>query len=295
MNFDTPEGFFESVLFQSTGETASVQSMLFVTGGCINQTVRLDTDLGVFFLKWNEEQPDGMFEAEEAGLDLLGEHASDEIKVPRVVGRGQTARRDYLLLEYLHERPETDDYWEVLGRGLAKLHQASHSQFGLDHDNYIGSLRQKNTQKDSWLDFFFEHRLKPQFGLAFYEHKIDQGFLRRLDALRPKLEGFFPEEAPALLHGDLWSGNAMPIKSGRPSIFDPAVYYGHREMELAFTRLFGGFDDRFYEAYREACPMAPHFAERKDVYNLYPLMVHTNLFGTSYLAGVEKVFKRFGV
>lgn len=295
MDFETPDGFFESVIFQSTGKTAQILSMLFVTGGCINQTVRLDTNIGVFFLKWNEEQPEGMFEAEEYGLGLLHSNAPKYLTIPHVVGRGQVAQRDYLLLEYLHERPETDAYWEKLGRGLAQLHQTKNSHFGLETDNYIGSLKQTNTPSNNWLDFFFESRLKPQFGLAYYEQKIDLAFLRRLDALRLQLDGFFPEEAPSLLHGDLWSGNAMPVDSGNPSIFDPAVYFGHREMELAFTRLFGGFEDSFYDAYREESPLSPHFAERKDVYNLYPLMVHTNLFGTSYLAGVEKVLKRFGV
>ncbi len=295
MRFDTPEGFFESVLFQSTGRQATVVSMLFVTGGCINQTVRLDTSEGVFFLKWNEEQPDGMFEAEEQGLRLLKESSQNKLSIPEVYGRGQVDQKDYLLLEFLHESPETGKYWEELGRGLAALHQSTANSYGLDHDNYIGSLQQQNHSFESWLEFFFEKRLKPQFGLAYYEGRIDLAYMKRLDELRPKLEGFFPEEKPALLHGDLWSGNVMPVKNGLPAIYDPAVYYGHREMELAFTRLFGGFESEFYEAYREVYPVHPNFAERKDVYNLYPLMVHTNLFGTSYLAGVDKVLRRFGV
>ncbi len=159
-------------------------------------------------------------------------------------------------------------------------------------NNFIGSLQQNNEFHENWIEFFVEKRLRPQFGLAYYNKLIDVSYLRHLDKLPQALERIFPKEKPSLLHGDLWSGNAMRDKSGNPCLVDPAVYYGHREMELAFTKLFGGFDSSFYHAYEEAFPLEIGFKDRKDIYNLYPLMVHVNLFGTSYLSGIDKVLER---
>lgn len=290
--FNTNENqFFESALFQSLGTQLEVRSMQFVSGGNINNTVKLVTDQGPFFLKWNEDQDsDDLFEKEERGLSLL-RHAND-LATPQVLGRGKVGLKNYLLQEFIEKNAPKSTFWEDFGHGLATQHQKTMDQFGLNHDNHIGKLPQKNEPRDNWIDFFIENRLEVQLGLAIYNRYIDQSFAKKFRTVYPQLPGMLPDEPPALLHGDLWSGNFMVGPEGNPYIFDPAVYYGHREIELAFTRLFGGFDPQFYHSYHEAFPLEPGFEERVDIYNLYPLLVHVNLFGTSYLSGVERTIHR---
>ena len=163
----------------------------------------------------------------------------------------------------------------------------------MDHSNYIGRLPQRNAFEETWVDFFIEHRLEVQLGLAIYNGHVDSFYADRFRSIYAVLPDEFPDERPCLLHGDLWSGNVMIGPKGEPVILDPAVFYGHREAELAFTRMFGGFDPYFYSAYNEATPLEVGFESRIDLYNLYPLLVHVNLFGTSYLSGVERTLKRF--
>lgn len=288
---DNNKQFFDAVICQSIGREVQIQSIDLVTGGCINQTICLKTDIGQFFLKWNEQQALDMFRQEAKGLDLLRDHC--KMTIPQVIGLGEFEDKAYLLLSYIESCPEKPDYWEEFGQQLAEVHRISQPNFGLSFNNYIGSLPQNNESDKTWLTFFIEKRLRVQFGLAYYNGLIDKSYLKKLDLLQKRLEGFFPEEVPALLHGDLWSGNTMTDKHGKPALVDPAVYFGHREMELAFTKLFGGFPESFYSSYHEAYPLAPNFEERKDLYNCYPLMVHVNLFGTSYLSGIDRVFNYF--
>lgn len=283
--------FFEQVLFKSCGKELPVQEVQFLSGGCINNAVRLQTSEGDFFLKWNEQAAEGMFAAEAEGLSMLRENGS--LCIPDVLGQGRVEGRDYLLLEYINSRAPAAAYWEELGRSLAQMHGQSREYYGLEHDNFIGRLPQNNQPADSWTEFFTHRRLQVQLGLALYKGLIDARFAERFKKLYAKLPELLPEEPPALLHGDLWSGNVMTGSGGQPCLIDPAVYYGHREAELAFTGLFGGFDSRFYAAYQEVSPLAPGFEERKDIYNIYPLMVHVNMFGTSYLSGVERTLNRF--
>lgn len=283
--------FFEQVLFESTGQALGVKEVQFLSGGCINNAVRLQTVGGDFFLKWNEQAAEGMFAAEAEGLQLL--RTSDSLCIPEVLGMGKVAGKDYLLLEYIQSSAPSSAYWEDLGRSLAQLHNQTGQKYGLNHDNFIGRLPQNNEQNESWVDFFIQKRLQVQLGLAIYKGLIDASFTQRFKRLYTKLPELLPEEPPALLHGDLWSGNVMVGAKGESCLIDPAVYYGHREAELAFTELFGGFDSRFYSAYHEAKPLAPGYEERKDIYNIYPLMVHVNMFGTSYLSGVERTLKRY--
>ena len=284
--------FFETAIFQSVGKEVDIRFIHFITGGCINQTIQLDTDQGSFFLKWNEEPMLEIFEKEAKGLRLLKENSS--LTVPEVLGVGKIEQKSYLLLELVGYGPERPDYWETLGHQLAEMHQSTtNTQFGLEFNNYIGKLEQNNEFHDNWLSFFMEKRLRAQFGLAYYNGLIEKEFMRKLDALETRLEGFFPEEPASLLHGDLWSGNVMWGKTGEPCFVDPAVYFGHREMELAYTELFGGFEEEFYRAYNRTYPLESGYHDRKDIYNLYPLMVHVNLFGTSYMSGVERILKRY--
>ncbi|MEL6537761.1 MAG: fructosamine kinase family protein [Bacteroidota bacterium] len=286
------ELFFEQALFQVLGYSPEVQQMHFASGGCINNAVQLITDQGEYFIKWNEDSTlEGMFEVEAQGLELLA--GASPVYVPTVIGVGQVAQRQFLLLEYVSSRYRASSYWEQLGEGLVALHQNTADQFGLEYNNYIGRLPQKNEPCPLWVDFFIENRLRVQAGLALYNHHVGASFMKQMDVLYTKLPDLLPVEPPSLLHGDLWSGNVMVDQQGLPCFIDPAVYFGHREIELAFTRLFGGFDPAFYQTYQEAYPMQPGFEDRVDLYNLYPLLVHVNLFGQSYLGGVQRILKRF--
>lgn len=283
--------FLEGVLFEGLGKEIPVSSYQFLSGGNINLAVRVDTSEGFFFVKWNEDAPEDLFSCEAKGLALLrGTHT---VAVPEVIAYGQRAQRAYVLMEYIQSPRPQASYWENLGSKLAGLHRHTQSGFGLDHDNYLGSLRQSNEAHANWVDFFIEKRLRVQAGLAWYNGQLPVFLYNQFDKLYKKLPGMLPEEKPALLHGDLWSGNVMVGNNGLACLIDPAVYYGNREADLAFTKLFGGFAPTFYNAYQEAFPLLPGFEQRAEIYNLYPLLVHVNLFGSGYLSGVERVLKKF--
>ncbi|RYF70808.1 MAG: ketosamine-3-kinase [Cytophagaceae bacterium] len=303
--------FFETILFQHIGEPVEVLDTQFLNGGDINTAARVFTSLGTFFVKWNqanlsgtgrqridEVMPDGdeLFAVEAAGLALLRE--ANVIRVPAEIGHGRQGDQAYLILEYLESATgglpgASATYWTKLGHQLAELHAHTQPQFGLDHDNFIGTLSQCNALTASGHDFFFDHRLLPQAGQALYNGLLTKAHYDALFRLRERLPDLLPTDRPALLHGDLWTGNVLITESSEPALVDPAVYYGLREAELAFTHLFGGFDARFYEAYTELFPLEPGFAERIPIYNLYPLLVHVNLFGSGYVSGVERVLNRF--
>ncbi len=289
--FSDESSFFESALFQSLGQNIIVKSSRFVSGGCINNTLMLDTDQGPFFIKWNDDADNDLFEKEVKGLELLIQQ--EILNLPNVLGTGRVGMKNYLLLNYIQKSAPKSYFWEEFGQSLAKLHQVTSNHFGLSHNNYIGRLPQNNEHMDDWIDFFINKRLEVQLGLAIYNGNIDAEFAKKFRLIYAQLPGLLPKEPPALLHGDLWSGNFMSGNKGLPYLFDPAVYYGHREIELAFTRLFGGFDLAFYRSYHETFPLEAGFEERLDIYNLYPLLVHVNLFGTSYLSGINQTLRRF--
>ncbi len=288
--FDSPVQFFEQALFIGTGQNLQVADMQLKGGGCINQTVHLKTDKGDFFIKWNELAEKDMFAAEAKGLSLLS--AASALPVPEVIGQGQVAEKSFLLLQYLDSRSPKKDFWQKLGEGLAALHSHTQPLYGLDHNNYIGRLPQNNETLDSWPQFFIQRRLEPQLSLAYYQQQVGKDFLDRFRKLYPRIEDLLETEPAALLHGDLWSGNVMTGPDGAAWLIDPAVYYGHREAELAFTQLFGGFDPLFYRAYQECKPLEKNYEERFAIYNLYPLLVHLNLFGAAYLSGIERTLKQ---
>lgn len=281
------------MLFQVTGQELSVTNVLMQSGGCINMSVKAVTDQGDFFVKWNELEYADMFEKEARGLRLLGK--TDTVKVPEVLGYGQVEEKAFLVLEFLEKGRGYAEYWEDLGEGLAALHLHQQPEYGLDHANYIGKLHQDNGKEASWLTFFKEHRLNHQLGLAIYNGFVDEGFVRDMKTFFTKLPNLLPDSPASLLHGDLWNGNIMSVSTGRAAFFDPAVYYGAREMDLAMTRLFGGFDQRFYEAYHAVYPIPGSFEALVDVYNLYPLMVHVNLFGpnSGYSGSVRRIISRY--
>ncbi|HXH19285.1 MAG TPA: fructosamine kinase family protein [Chitinophagales bacterium] len=274
------------------GKNIIITSQSYVGGGCINYALSLQTNAGIFFLKMNDaSRYPRMFETEAKGLKIL--KSAKAIGVPEVIAFGESEGRAFIILEHIASSPRCKNFWENFGYALATLHCNFHAQFGLDHDNYIGSLPQSNTFHNDWFSFFIEERLQKQVQRAYHANKISVNHVKQFESVFHRLENFFPAEKPSLLHGDLWSGNVMTGDEGEACLIDPAVYYGHREAELAFTTLFGGFDERFYTSYNEALPLQPGFEKRKDVYNLYPLLVHVNLFGGGYLPSVERILRRF--
>ncbi len=291
---DEQFSFFESILFSALGQPVEVIEAQLVSGGNINTAAQVFSSEGVFLVKWNlfgQHEKQVMFETEAKGLDLLRQ--TDSLAIPQVIGYGQYGEKSYLILEYIDPGKPEKAYWEELGQSLAFLHSHTQPKFGLHFDNFIGSLPQNNTLTANGYDFYFEHRLLPQAGLALYNGLLSKKSYDALFRLRARLPDLIPHERPALLHGDLWSGNVLVNEQNKPVLIDPAVYYGFREAELAFTKLFAGFDDRFYSAYEESFPLENGFEERVALYNLYPLLVHVNLFGSGYVSGVERILKPF--
>ena len=272
----------------------SIQSSQSVSGGSINRAAKITLSDGTScFLKWNSSADPQMFAVEEKGLALL-RSADTALRIPNVLITGKTkSGTGFLLQEFINEGRSQPSSAQDFGKALAALHQHHEEQYGLDHDNYIGKLPQSNTWHNNWIDFFVEERMQPQLKMATDSGKLGPNAVTHFESMYQQLPDLFPDEPPSLLHGDLWSGNYFFDESGTPTIYDPAVYYGHREIELAFTHLFGGFPGSFYSAYEEAYSLPSGFLQRKDIYNLYPLLVHTNLFGGSYARQVKGIIKRF--
>jgi fructosamine-3-kinase len=241
-----------------------------------------------YFIKWNQGDHQGLFDAEAKNLDLIGKTSS--ISVPSVIGNGTIEEKEYLMMECIPSGEKAGNYWVDFGEKLARLHKnTSEKGHGLDYTNYIGAAPQINTWDQDGIRFFIEHRLRNQLARAIYDRKIDADLEAKFETLFEKLPSLLPNEKSALIHGDLWSGNAMTNPQGLITLVDPACYFGFREAELAFTTMFGGFDEAFYEAYHANFPIEKGFHERIPLYNLYPLLVHVNLFGEGYLPAVKKI------
>jgi fructosamine-3-kinase len=278
----------ETACARALGRAVAVHSALPVAGGCINACYRVSTGGAGLFIKLNSVGAADSFAAEADGLAAL---RAAGMRAPEPLAHGTTETRAYLAIELLELRATGD--FEALGRQLAAQHRAGGERFGWRRDNYIGATPQKNPWCESWPDFWRDRRLAPQLARA-----EANGYGRELrgdiEHLMQALGVFFPGYAPAssLLHGDLWSGNAGFFADGSPVIFDPAVYRGDREADLAMTELFGGFPERFYSAYREAWPLDPGYAVRRDLYNLYHVLNHLNLFGSGYLGQARSLVRR---
>lgn len=248
-----------------------------IAGGDINDAFRARTDDGrVVFVKSHRRRPPGLFEAEAHGLDWLRTGA---LRVPEVL----EATAEHLVLEWLELGGRADP--RALGRGLAELHRAGAASFGLPRGNYLATLAQDNTPEPDWPTFYVERRLRPLCRRAHLD--LD----RELDVLRAR-DVFGPPEPPARLHGDLWWGNVSAC-DGAPVIFDPAVYGGHREIDLAMLALFGGLPDALVDAYSEAYPLADGWRERIALHQLYPLAAHACLFGGGYGSQVVSTLRRY--
>lgn len=270
----------------------SILQVTALSGGSINRVYLLETLERSYVLKVNAAGTyPGMFEAEAEGLNNL--RSTQCLRIPEVLFAFEEAGLAGIVMEYLQAGPRQKNFWEHFGTQLAALHRNRSEKFGYPQDNYIGSLKQKNTRHLLWIDFYMEERLVPQWDKA-----IQKGYFKKehssgihIRDFREKLEQRMPVEAPALLHGDLWNGNFIVSPDGHAALIDPAVYYGHREMDLAMTKLFGGFDELFYTAYHAAFPLEPGWEKRIGLFQLYPLLIHVNLFGGGYEEEVRSIMQ----
>lgn len=266
---------------------APIQTGRPLSGGDINEAFQLRlVDGREVFVKTHPRPPAGMYAAEAHGLAWLG--AAAALRVPRVLAVDDA----FLVLEFLQSAPRMAGFDEALGRGLAHLHRQSPGRFGLAQDNFIGRLPQPNDCDPSWgwATVYRERRLRPMVAQA--GALIDGRLRRRFDRLYERLPALVgPKEPPARLHGDLWGGNLHVDEQGAPCLIDPAVYGGHREVDLAMMRLFGGFNARVFDAYAEVWPLSPGHQARVALYQLYPLLVHVNLFGAGYLGSVARALE----
>jgi len=269
--------------FRLSGQTA-------IGSGWINQAYHLDGQDGRrFFIKLNSADKAGMFSAEVAGLSEIA--ATQTIRVPQPIAHGVAGKQSYLVLEHLALSSRGDA--ELLGEQLAAMHRCTSSRFGFAQDNFIGATPQPNAWKSEWIDFWRERRLGFQLRLAAqngYGGQLQRLGEKLLDALPAFFESYTPQ--PSLLHGDLWGGNHAYLPDGTPVIFDPATYYGDRECDLAMTELFGGYSADFYAAYRAAYPLDAGYATRRELYNLYHILNHANLFCGGYARQAEQMMQR---
>ena len=273
------------------GDSSPIRSLDRVGGGDINAAAHVETERGRYFVKWNPRPLPRIFEVEARGLRRL--KSAHAVRVPDVIA--VLDEPPGLILEWIDSRGAKSEAGEALGRQLAQQHRVLGQIYGLDHDNYIGSNQQSNRPANSWLEFFRDQRLGSQMELARRNGHLNAPRATRLERLMSRLDEWIDAArcAPSLLHGDLWGGNFITGPTGEPVLIDPAVYYGDREAEIAFTELFGGFGSRFYAAYNEAWPLAPGYADRRDLYNLYHLLNHLNLFGEGYGGSVDAILRRY--
>ena len=288
---------YTEIVSRYFGDDIGIDGIRSVSGGDINEA-RLITlsDGRSVFLKENTRSKAGSFEAEQRGLAAIKQ--TDSVRVPEVIGAGVAGDSSYLMMEYLRAAPPKRDYWERFGRGLAKMHMAETAEwtpggrYGFAEDNYIGAGIQRNDVTEDWIPFFREYRLRPLFQRV--SHYFGASEKKAAQSLLDHLDEYLPEPAfPSLLHGDLWGGNFVTGPDGQAWLIDPAVYVGHAEADLAMTELFGGFAPAFYDAYKEVNPIMPGYADRRDLYNLYHLLNHLNLFGRSYFGPVMQIVRRF--
>lgn len=259
-----------------------------LSGGDINDVFLMETDNGSLVVKANSASafPD-MFEAEKEGLEAL--RNTHTINIPKVFIAGSYNDVAYLVLEYIPHGPEKENFWEDFGEKMAALHQNTNNKFGFNDSNYIGSLPQSNDWCDSASEFYITQRLSPQFKIA-----LANGYsFKNLSTFYKKLEEIIPQEIASLIHGDLWSGNYIIDNHGQACLIDPSVCYSHREMDIAMMHLFGGFNEKLFHVYCEIFPLQEAWKNRLKIWQLYYLLVHLNLFGSSYYGSVDKILKKY--
>jgi fructosamine-3-kinase len=273
-------------------EQTKIDSFLPIQGGDINQCFLLETSRGKYFMKVNASLFGlDFFEKEARGLVILANAGA--IRVPRPLFDGKFHQQVYLVMEYLQKGNPTQNFWENFGESIAELHKHTQENFGLPFQNYIGRLHQPNNAHAKWSDFYKTERLIFLVEKARNRNLLSPEEISLAEKLCEKIDQVIPEEKPALLHGDLWKGNFIVQENGTAAVFDPAVYYGHREMDLAMAQLFGGFENQFFEAYHASFPLQPGWMNRMEIFQLYPLMAHLLLFGGPYHAQVVSILKKY--
>jgi len=278
----------EAALASASGTAFAIQAVTLASGGCIHDAYCFAGDGGRYFVKTNAASFADVFAAEADGLTAL---TAAGIRAPRPLASGVAAERAYLAMEYLDLGRAGD--WAAMGRELAALHRASGERYGWHRHNYIGATPQSNGWRGDWVGFWRDARLLPQLALAKRNRlgsRLIEGGMRLAESLATLLAGHAPQAS--LLHGDLWSGNAGFTVDGAPVLFDPAVYFGDRETDVAMTELFGGFPPRFFAAYEEAWPLDSGYKIRREIYNLYHVLNHANLFGGSYTGQADTMTQR---
>lgn len=271
----------------------SIKNAIPVSGGDTSQAYILENTIGKVFCKVNyNDNAYELFLAEKEGLEVLAE--TQTIKAPKVFACNEFGGGTFLAMEFIDSKkqPSKEDFAE-LGKQLARMHRLTCSEFGWVRDNFIGPLDQLNQQRSHWDTFYVEQRLLPQLNLARENGLLTNEEVPDIYSMLSATEELFEHIHPSLLHGDLWNGNYLISQDGSPYLIDPAFYYGHSEVDLAMTRLFGGFSSAFYEAYYELNPPRAKEGQRNDLYQLYYLLVHLNLFGSSYAPVVKKLLRRF--
>jgi protein-ribulosamine 3-kinase len=289
---DGPSGL-EPALREALGDPRlAVHALRPVGGGCISQAARVETSAGAFFAKWNEGGPADLFLREREGLEAMAQAAGPELAIPRVVlARGAGASGAGLIVMELLTPGSLD--MEALGRGLAALHRRTSAFFGFPAHSYCGTTRQDNDPDPSWPAFYAERRLLPLIRLIESERGLAAAERRVYDRLLERLPTLLAEGSPpALVHGDLWSGNVLGSARG-PALVDPACAFADREMELGMMTLFGGFTERCFAAYQEAWPLPSGWRERNGLYQLYHLLNHFLLFGGHYGGQALAVARRY--
>jgi fructosamine-3-kinase len=261
-----------------------------VGGGSINDAYRYEIDGQEFFTKYNNEV-EGIIEKEVDGLKAISE--LNCIATPEVIAFDKKDGYEILILQFISNGSKTENAWENFGEQLAEMHQKPAAYYGWHQNNFIGSLAQSNEKTDDFIEFFIHQRLKPQIRLAQQHQYFASKELSLFEDLFQKLDTILPKTRPSLVHGDLWSGNFMIGEKDKPYLIDPSIHYSFREIDIAFTYLFGGFDGKFYDAYHYHFPLEPGFQDRISLYNIYPLLVHLNLFGRGYYGSVMNNLNRY--
>lgn len=271
---------------------SKIKKVSALSGGDITKSYCLFAQTERFFCKTHSgHNAKSMFEVEKQGLETLA--ATKTIGIPGVLGCSSFNKRALLVLEYVEGKSPNEKDFERLGNALGQLHKHSSNSFGWKNDNFIGSLPQSNKSHKDWVSFYVKERLWPQLVRAQENKLLSPPEIPSLKNILSACKPLFGNITPSLLHGDLWSGNYIIASDGRPYLIDPAIYFGHREVDMAMTRLFGGFSPSFYSAHSQHFEVNPFEKEHNDIYQLFYLLVHLNLFGRSYHESVKTLLNRY--
>jgi len=263
-----------------------------ISGGDISTAYLITSENTQYFLKTNTSKDAfRMFQAESLGLKAI--EKTKTIKTPEVYACDQTESGAFILMEFIRSKSASSEEMNLFGNQLAKIHSQTSEQFGFEEDNFIGSLDQSNMKYVTWTNFYVQERLIPQLKIALDNNLMSKDEIPNEEVIENGCNSFFKNVQPSLLHGDLWSGNFLISETGQPVLIDPAVYYGHSEVDIAMSKLFGGFGQSFYKAYHDINRITDGFDQRIELYQLYYLLVHLNLFGSSYKGAVMNILKHY--